>query len=133
MTDELKPCPFHFKPIKEFGIKAERKPRKQIELDDCRLKEMRDFRESGMTYEQIGKKFGLSRQRVHQILKENRGCKIGEYFSQDITFCSSKNCKNKKCKRNRCHIDWSVKPYHSFADFENTQNCLKNRRANNDR
>ena len=133
MTDKLKPCPFHFKPIKEFGIKAERKPRKQIELDDYRTKEMQDFRESGMTYEEIGKKFGLSRQRVHQILNGNRDCKVNKYFSQDITFCSKRDCENKKCQRNSCHIDWTIKPYQSFADFENTQYCPKNRRADNDR
>jgi predicted DNA-binding protein (UPF0251 family) len=129
---ELKPCSFNFKPIKEFRIKAERKPRKQIELDIYRFNEMQIFRESGMTYEEIGKKFGLSRQRVHQILKENRDCKIGEYFSQDITFCSNRNCKNKKCKRNSCHINWTIKPYHSFADFEGTRYCIKGG-TNNDR
>ncbi len=54
-----------------------------------------------------------------------------EYFSQDITFCSKRDCKNKKCKRNRCHINWAVKPYHSFSDFENTQYCPKKKRSNN--
>lgn len=49
---------------------------------------------------------------------------MNKYFCQDITFCSKHNCENKKCIRNRIHIDWSVKPFHSFADFENTQYCL---------
>ena len=55
-----------------------------------------------------------------------------EYYSQDITFCSNKKCKNKKCKRNACHIRWDLKPYHSFADFENTQYCQKGRSNNNE-
>ena len=54
-----------------------------------------------------------------------------KYYSQDITFCSSRECKNKKCERNRCHINWAIKPYHSFADFENTQYCPKKRSDNN--
>ena len=52
---------------------------------------------------------------------------MSEYTSQDITFCTKRDCKNKKCERNRCHINWAIKPYHSFADFENTQYCLKKR------
>ena len=54
-----------------------------------------------------------------------------EYYSQDITFCSNRKCRNKKCERNACHINWALKPYHSFADFENTQYCLKKRSDNN--
>ena len=59
--------------------------------------------------------------------------KLKPCFTQDITFCSNRKCENEKCKRNSCHIDWSVKPYQSFANFENTQYCQKNRRAENDR
>lgn len=94
--------------------------------EDIRINEMQSLRESGMTYEEIGKKFGLSKQRVHQIMSKSSN-KIGEYISQDITFCSNRKCENKKCKRNHCHIDWSVKPYQSFSNFENTQYCLNKR------
>lgn len=95
--------------------------------EDYRIKDMIYLRASGMTYEEIGKQFGLSRQRVHQIMSKGGSSQIGEYISQDITFCSNRKCKNKKCKRNHCHIDWSVKPYQSFCDFENTQYCLNKR------
>ena len=91
--------------------------------EDYRIKDMIYLRASGMTYEEIGKQFGLSKQRVHQIMNKGRSSKMGKYISQDITFCSNKKCKNKKCKRNHCHIDWLVKPYHSFSDFENTEFC----------
>ena len=50
---------------------------------------------------------------------------MSEYYSQDITFCSNRKCQNLKCERNACHIRWDLKPYHSFADFENTQYCPK--------
>jgi len=33
-----------------------------------RLKEMKKLHKKGLTYEEIGKKYKLSRQRVHQIL-----------------------------------------------------------------
>ena len=79
--------------------------------------------EQGYTYQQIADIEGVSRQRIHQRVKRIGPKKA--YYDQDITFCSNKDCKNKRCKRNHCHIDWTVKPYHSFAGFENTQYCLK--------
>ena len=33
-----------------------------------RIKKMINLRKKGLSYRQIGKKFGISRQRVHQIL-----------------------------------------------------------------
>ena len=81
--------------------------------------------EEGYTYQQIADMAGVSRQRIHQRIKPIKHKK--PYYNQDITFCSNRECENKKCKRNHCHIDWSVKPYHSFADFENTQYCPKKR------
>ena len=87
--------------------------------------EILQMREEGYTYQQIADKYGVSRQCVHQRVKSAEHKK--PYFSQDITFCSNRECKNKKCRRNSCHIDWSVKPYQSFADFENTQYCLNKR------
>ena len=92
--------------------------------------EILQMREEGYTYQQIADKYGVSRQCIHQKVKPIKHQK--PYYTQDITFCSNRECKNKKCKRNHCHIDWSVKPYQSFANFENTQYCLKNRRADND-
>ena len=56
---------------------------------------------------------------------------MNEYYSQDITFCSNRKCNRKKCKRHYTNANWSVKPYHSFADFENTQYCPKKRSDNN--
>lgn len=87
--------------------------------------------EQGYTYQQIADVAGVSKQRIHQRAKNIKPRKA--YYDQDITFCSKRDCKNKKCKRNSCHIDWSVKPYHSFADFENTQYCPKNRSDTDDR
>lgn len=46
-------------------------------------------------------------------------------YSQDITFCSNKNCKRESCERNQCHIKWAIKPYFSIADFEGTKYCPK--------
>lgn len=100
--------------------------------EDYRIKDMIYLREGGMTYEEIGKQFGISKQRVHQIMSKGKSIKsvnrqMREYISQDITFCSNRFCKNKKCERNHCHIDWSAKPYQSFSDFENTEFCPKKR------
>ena len=36
-----------------------------------RKKDMLKLRESGMTYDEIGKKYGISRQRVQQIIKKD--------------------------------------------------------------
>jgi hypothetical protein len=53
------------------------------------------------------------------------------YYNQDITFCSNRKCKVTKCKRHYSHANWAIKPYHSFADFEDTQYCFKKKRNNN--
>lgn len=50
------------------------------------------------------------------------------YYNQDITFCSNRECKVTKCKRHYSHVNWAIKPYHSFADFENTQYCFKKKK-----
>lgn len=84
--------------------------------------------EQGYTYKQIADVAGVSRQRIYQRVKNTKHKKA--YYDQDITFCSSQNCNNQKCKRNRCHINWEVKPYQSFADFENTAYCSKKRSGN---
>ena len=56
-----------------------------------------------------------------------------KYSSQDITFCSSRTCKNTRCDRNRSNIDWSVaRLYRSFADFEGTQYCPKQKEVQKD-
>ena len=93
--------------------------------------EILQMREQGYTYQQIADKLGVSKQRIHQRVKPIKHKK--PYYTQDITFCSKRDCENKKCQRNSCHIDWAVKPYQSFANFENTQYCLNKRRADNDR
>lgn len=41
---------------------------KNIKANVQRKEEMKSLHENGMTYEEIGKKFGLSRQRAHQII-----------------------------------------------------------------
>lgn len=48
-----------------------------------------------------------------------------EYYSQDITFCSNRQCTRKSCERHQSHIQWYTKPYHSIADFEGTKYCPK--------
>lgn len=83
--------------------------------------EILQMRAEGYTYQQIADKCGVSRQAIHQRVQSKEYKR--PYYDQDITFCSKRNCKNTKCRRNSCHIDWSVKPYHSFADFEDTRNC----------
>ena len=40
--------------------------------DYVRKKEMADMRDCGFTLREIGEKYGISRQRVHQILKNRR-------------------------------------------------------------
>ena len=37
-----------------------------------RKEQMREYRKAGLTYEHIGKIYGISRQRVHQILNKKR-------------------------------------------------------------
>lgn len=37
-----------------------------------RIKEMADMRKCGFTFAEIGEKYGISRQRVHQILKARK-------------------------------------------------------------
>lgn len=87
--------------------------------------ELLQLLEQGYTYQQIANRCGVSRQRIHQRVKNINPKEV--YYDQDITFCSNKECKNKKCRRHYSHADWSVKPFHSFANFENTQYCLNKR------
>jgi DNA-binding CsgD family transcriptional regulator len=41
-------------------------------VDFAKREEVKRLREEGKTYAQIGKEIGISRQRVHQLLKEVR-------------------------------------------------------------
>ena len=59
---------YNFKPIQMFALPKIRP--KKIKAEDSRKKDMLKLRESGMSYEKIGKEYGISRQRVHQILSE---------------------------------------------------------------
>lgn len=44
--------------------------------------------------------------------------------SQDMTFCSNKECGYTKCNRHYSHIDWTINPpWRSFAMFEGTKMC----------
>ena len=56
-------------------------------------------------------------------------------YSDDITWCSNRRCKRMKCYRNSKHIRKDISPYKplSFANFEGTQYCLKEKeRVSND-
>jgi len=44
----------------------------EAEMTDSRRDEMVKLRKAGQTYEKIGRRFGISKQRVRQILQENR-------------------------------------------------------------
>lgn len=48
-------------------------------------------------------------------------------YSDDITWCSNRDCTRKKCKRNPMNIRKDAPPtkMFSFADFEGTQYCIK--------
>ena len=52
-------------------------------------------------------------------------------MSDDITFCSKKDCKHTKCGRHQCNIQdiWRDR---SVADYENSDYCLKKRGVEND-
>lgn len=52
-----------------------------------------------------------------------------KYYTEDITWCSKRNCDRMKCERNRKHIRPTLRPL-SFADLENTDYCPKKRRNN---
>ena len=49
---------------------------------------------------------------------------MAEYYSEDITWCSKRNCNVMKCERNPVHIKLSFHPL-SFADYEGTDYCIK--------
>lgn len=49
---------------------------------------------------------------------------MGEYYTDDITWCSNRKC-NKKCERNPKRIRWTPCKEYSFADLENTEYCIK--------
>lgn len=96
--------------------------------------QMMAMRDHGATYQEIADVFGVSKQCVHQRLKNVRQTQARiKCFQQDITFCSNRKCWRKTCKRHHSNADWSVKPYHSFADFTDTQYCPKKRGADNER
>lgn len=91
-------------------------PKERIE----RIERMQALHSEGKTYAEIGKEYGLSRQRVEKIIKSEPKKR---YYSQDITFCTNEKCTRKLCERHPCHIRWDIKPFQSFADFENTDYC----------
>lgn len=93
--------------------------------------EMVKMRKSGATYQEIANACGISRQAVHTRIKNFVEPIASKYFSQDITFCSNRKCKRRGCKRHHFNADWSVKKYHSFSDFTNTQYCPKGKGAEN--
>ena len=88
--------------------------------------EMVKMRNGGATYQEIANACGISRQAVHIRIKNAKP--TARDYDQDITFCSNRKCKNKKCKRHHFNANWFVKPFHSFADFTNTQHCQKKRK-----
>ena len=49
-----------------------------------------------------------------------------KYYTEDITWCSKRNCNNIICERNRKHIRPTPRDL-SFADLEYTDYCLKKR------
>lgn len=88
------------------------------------------LRSEGKTYEEISKEFGISRERVRQIIRKSNLRATMDYYCQDITFCMREACGFKKCERHPCHIRWDIKPYQSIADFANTKYCPKKEGAN---
>ena len=96
--------------------------------------EMLRMRKDGATYQQIADVCGLSRQRVHQLIKKMDEQTPVRWICQDITFCSNRKCERKTCQRHHSNADFSVKPYHSFCDFTDTQYCPSRKDgADNDR
>ena len=63
-------CGFRFKTIEI--VETDEMKAEKIKNEDYRAKDMLKLRESGMTYEEIGKQFGVSKQRVYQILSDRR-------------------------------------------------------------
>lgn len=55
-----------------------------------------------------------------------------KYYTEDITWCSKRNCNNMKCERNRKHIRPTPRDL-SFADLEYTDYCPKKRSVDNAR
>ena len=86
---------------------------------------MLKMRCEGATLQQIADVFGITRQRVHQIIKKMEGQTPVRWICQDITFCSNLKCKRKMCQRHHSNADWTVKPYQGFCDFTDTQYCPK--------
>lgn len=89
--------------------------------------EMVKMRNDGATYQEIANACGISRQAVHRRIKSAGQTMRRDFIQQDITFCSNRRCRMKNCHRHHFNADWSVKPYHSFADFTGTQYCPKER------
>ena len=79
----------------------------------------------GDTVQEIANACGISRQAVHRRIKSAGQTMRRDFIDQDITFCSNRKCQRKGCKRHHFNADWSVKQYHSFADFTGTQYCPK--------
>lgn len=53
-----------------------------------------------------------------------------KYYTEDITWCSKRDCDRMKCERNRKHIRPTLSNL-SFADLEYTDYCPKKRSDNN--
>lgn len=58
-------CGYRFKTIETYNFNP-----KELKDEDYRKNDMLNLRERGLTYEEIGKQFGISKQRVHQIINE---------------------------------------------------------------
>jgi transcriptional regulator NrdR family protein len=63
-------CGFRFKTIETYNFQNIKNGIK-LKAEDPRKKEMQSLHESGMSYEKIGEKFGVSRQRIHQIIRSS--------------------------------------------------------------
>lgn len=50
---------------------------------------------------------------------------MGEYYTDDITWCSNRRCNSKRCERNPKRIRPNPIKEYSFADLENTAYCIK--------
>lgn len=51
---------------------------------------------------------------------------MAEYYTNDKTWCSNKDCKHKSCEKHQSHMRViDVLGYISISDLENTKYCEK--------
>lgn len=53
---------------------------------------------------------------------------MGNYYTEDITWCTKRNCNIKKCERNPKRIRSTYREF-SFADLEYTEYCPQKKRS----